>query len=70
MNPDAKNSQSIAVFDINSMDKGYEVLPIGEWAGIKVIVHPGGSLRDQDGIDCCNQYGVTMVLTGTRHFRH
>ncbi|MBK9546545.1 MAG: bifunctional phosphoribosylaminoimidazolecarboxamide formyltransferase/IMP cyclohydrolase [Dehalococcoidia bacterium] len=39
-------------------------------AGIKVIVHPGGSLRDQDGIDCCNQYGVTMVLTGTRHFRH
>ena len=39
-------------------------------AGIKVIVHPGGSLRDQDGIDCCNQYGVTMLLTGTRHFRH
>jgi phosphoribosylaminoimidazolecarboxamide formyltransferase/IMP cyclohydrolase len=39
-------------------------------AGVKVIVHPGGSLRDQDGIDCCNQYGVTMVLTGTRHFRH
>ena len=38
-------------------------------AGIKVIVHPGGSLRDQDGIACCHQYGVTMVLTGTRHFR-
>lgn len=39
-------------------------------AGIAAIIHPGGSLRDQDGIDCCNQYGVTMVLTGTRHFRH
>jgi phosphoribosylaminoimidazolecarboxamide formyltransferase / IMP cyclohydrolase len=39
-------------------------------AGISVIVHPGGSLRDQDGIDCCNQYGVSLVLTGTRHFRH
>jgi len=39
-------------------------------AGIAVIVHPGGSLRDQDGIDCCNKYGVAMVLTGTRHFRH
>jgi len=39
-------------------------------AGISVIVHPGGSIRDQDGIDCCNQYGVAMVLTGTRHFRH
>ena len=39
-------------------------------AGIKAIAHPGGSLRDQDGIDCCNQYGVAMVLTGHRHFRH
>jgi nitrite reductase (NO-forming) / hydroxylamine reductase len=35
LNPDAKNSQSIAVFDINNLSKGYEVLPIGEWAGIK-----------------------------------
>ena len=39
-------------------------------SGIKAIVHPGGSLRDQDGIDCCNKYGVAMVFTGTRHFRH
>jgi len=39
-------------------------------AGVGIIVHPGGSVRDQDGIDCCNQYGVAMVLTGTRHFRH
>jgi phosphoribosylaminoimidazolecarboxamide formyltransferase/IMP cyclohydrolase len=39
-------------------------------AGVAAIVHPGGSLRDQDGIDCCNQYGVAMVLTGIRHFRH
>jgi phosphoribosylaminoimidazolecarboxamide formyltransferase/IMP cyclohydrolase len=39
-------------------------------AGVAAIIHPGGSLRDQDGIDCCNQYGVAMVLTGHRHFRH
>jgi phosphoribosylaminoimidazolecarboxamide formyltransferase/IMP cyclohydrolase len=39
-------------------------------AGIAAIVHPGGALRDQDGIDCCNQYGVTMAFTGIRHFRH
>ena len=39
-------------------------------AGISAIIHPGGSLRDQDGIDCCNQYGVVLVFTGTRHFRH
>ncbi len=39
-------------------------------AGIATIAHPGGSMRDQDGIDCCNQYGAAMVLTATRHFRH
>ena len=35
LNPEAKVSQSIAVFDINNLDKGFEVLPIGDWAGIK-----------------------------------
>jgi nitrite reductase (NO-forming)/hydroxylamine reductase len=35
LNPEAANSQSVAVFDISNLDKGYEVLPIGEWAGIK-----------------------------------
>ena len=39
-------------------------------AGVAAIIQPGGSLRDQDGIDCCNKYGVAMVFTGTRHFRH
>ena len=35
LNPDAKSSQSIAVFDISNLGKGFETLPIGEWAGIK-----------------------------------
>ncbi len=35
LNPDAKLSQSIAVFDINALEKGYQVLPIGEWASLK-----------------------------------
>ena len=35
LNPDAKISQSIAVFDIKNLDKGYTVLPIAEWAGLK-----------------------------------
>lgn len=39
-------------------------------AGVKAIVHPGGSLRDQDAIDCCNKYGVALLTTGVRHFRH
>jgi len=34
LNPDAKISQSVAVFDINALDKGFEILPIGEWSGV------------------------------------
>ena len=39
-------------------------------AGISAIVQPGGSVRDQDSIDLCNQLNVPMVFTGYRHFRH
>ena len=35
LNPDAKISQSVAVYDVNNLDKGFKVLPIAEWAGIK-----------------------------------
>ena len=38
--------------------------------GIKAIVQPGGSLRDQESIDACNKHGIAMVFTGTRHFKH
>jgi phosphoribosylaminoimidazolecarboxamide formyltransferase/IMP cyclohydrolase len=38
--------------------------------GIKAIVQPGGSVRDQESIDLCNQKGISMVFTGYRHFRH
>ena len=44
LNPDPKVSQSVAVFDINNLDKGYEVLPIAKWAGLgegpKRVVQP------------------------------
>ena len=39
-------------------------------AGISAIVQPGGSIRDQDSIDLCNEYNIPMVFTGYRHFRH
>lgn len=39
-------------------------------SGIKAIIQPGGSVRDQDFIDAANKYGLTMVFTGVRHFRH
>jgi len=39
-------------------------------AGVKAIVQPGGSVRDQLTIDACDKAGVTMYFTGTRHFAH
>ncbi len=39
-------------------------------AGIAAIVQPGGSVRDEEVIEACNQHGIPMVFTGTRHFRH
>lgn len=38
--------------------------------GIKAIVQPGGSVRDQESIDKANELGIAMVMTGVRHFRH
>ncbi|HSN43852.1 MAG TPA: bifunctional phosphoribosylaminoimidazolecarboxamide formyltransferase/IMP cyclohydrolase, partial [Propionibacteriaceae bacterium] len=39
-------------------------------AGVKAIVQPGGSVRDQETIDLANERGVTMYFTATRHFFH
>ena len=38
--------------------------------GITKIVQPGGSIRDKSVIEVCNDLGITMVFTGTRHFKH
>ena len=39
-------------------------------AGIKAVIQPGGSIKDQLSIDYCNTKNMAMVLTGTRHFKH
>jgi phosphoribosylaminoimidazolecarboxamide formyltransferase/IMP cyclohydrolase len=39
-------------------------------AGVTAIVAPGGSVRDQESIDACNEHGIAMLFTGVRHFRH
>jgi len=39
-------------------------------AGISAVVQPGGSIRDQESIDYCNDHDIAMVFTGIRHFKH
>ncbi len=38
--------------------------------GVKYIVEPGGSIRDEEVIEACNEFGIAMAFTGRRHFRH
>ena len=47
-----------------------DCVEIAEKAGIKSVIQPGGSIKDQLSIDYCNAHNVSMVLTGTRHFKH
>ncbi|KYH34310.1 bifunctional purine biosynthesis protein PurH [Clostridium tepidiprofundi DSM 19306] len=37
---------------------------------IKAIIQPGGSIRDKESIQACNEHGISMVFTGIRHFKH
>ena len=45
-------------------------IQVAHQAGIAAIIQPGGSIKDQDVIDMCDQLGIAMVFTGMRHFKH
>lgn len=38
--------------------------------GIKAIIQPGGSVRDEESIANCDKSGIAMIFTGVRHFKH
>lgn len=48
----------------------YDCVEAAHAAGIRAIIQPGGSVNDKDSIEKCNEYGITMVFTGVRHFKH
>jgi phosphoribosylaminoimidazolecarboxamide formyltransferase/IMP cyclohydrolase len=47
-----------------------DCVELAHHAGITAVIQPGGSIKDKDSIDYCNAHGVSMVFTGTRHFKH
>lgn len=47
-----------------------DCVEIADKAGIKSVIHPGGSIRDNESIDYCNEHDMAMVITGFRHFKH
>lgn len=47
-----------------------DCVEIAHDAGINAVIQPGGSVRDKESIDFCNEHNMAMVFTGTRHFKH
>ncbi len=47
-----------------------DCVEIAHKAGVTAVIQPGGSIKDKDSIAYCDANGVSMVMTGTRHFKH
>ena len=47
-----------------------DCVEIADKVGVKSVIQPGGSIKDQLSIDYCNDNNISMVMTGTRHFKH
>ena len=47
-----------------------DCVEIAHTVGIKAVIQPGGSIRDKDSINYCDKHKMSMVFTGTRHFKH
>ena len=47
-----------------------DCVEIADNAGVKAVIQPGGSIKDNLSIDYCNNHDIAMVITGTRHFKH
>ncbi len=47
-----------------------DCVEIADHAGVKAVIQPGGSIKDELSIKYCNKAGMVMVMTGTRHFKH
>lgn len=47
-----------------------DCVEIADKAGVKSVIQPGGSIKDQLSVDYCNSNSLSMVFTGTRHFKH
>lgn len=47
-----------------------DCVEIADQAGITAVIHPGGSIRDNESVEYCDAHGMAMVTTGIRHFKH
>lgn len=67
---DAKLSTEGSVMASDAFFPFRDNVDLAAGAGVRAIIQPGGSMRDQEVIDAADQHDMAMVFTGTRHFRH
>jgi len=67
---DAKLSTQDSVMASDAFFPFRDNVDLAAGAGVRALIQPGGSMRDQEVIDAANEHGMAMVFTGTRHFRH
>jgi len=65
-----KDNQPARVLASDAFIPFADVVEAAHAAGIKAIIQPGGSVNDKLSIEACDKYGIAMVFTGTRHFKH
>ena len=56
--------------DTYDVDSASDVVDEAAKIGVSAIIQPGGSIRDNESIQAADEHGMTMVFTGTRHFKH
>ena len=66
----ATGSAKLAVMASDGFFPVDDSIKIAHKKGIKAIIQPGGSLKDESVIKACNKLGISMVFTNMRHFRH
>ena len=57
-------------FVIGPGGKGSNQAVAAAKAGVKAIVQPGGSIKDDEVIQACDEHGISMIFVGVRHFKH
>ncbi|MGH8147446.1 MAG: bifunctional phosphoribosylaminoimidazolecarboxamide formyltransferase/IMP cyclohydrolase [Rhodanobacteraceae bacterium] len=67
---DAKLSTQDSVLASDAFFPFRDNVDLAASAGVRALIQPGGSMRDQEVIDAADEHGMAMVFTGTRHFRH
>ena len=67
---EGKNSMDDVILFSDAFFPFEDNVELSNQYGIKIIVQPGGSIRDKQVIGKCDQFGISMIFTGTRHFKH